>query len=227
MAWSGERRDRTGSGNMVAGAILIGLGVLLLLGQTLNIDLGHYLWPLFILVPGLAFFLGMLLGGRSTAGLAIPGSVITTIGLILLYQNTFNQFQTWAYAWALIPTAVGLGLVVQGFWSEQPRLIDSGRNLARIGLVLFVAFGAFFELLLNLSGFGLRSQWTWPLLLIALGVFLLMGRSRSAPSRVSQLPIQKATPPTDVTTQVEASADSAGGKETAASSIDSNEGRSE
>lgn len=55
----------------------------------------------------------MLAGGRSAAGLTIPGSIITTIGLLLLYQETFDHFESWAYAWALIPTAVGVGIVIE------------------------------------------------------------------------------------------------------------------
>ena len=46
---------RTG-GSMASGTVLIVLGVLFALAQLLGIRLGHYMWPLFIIVPGLALF---------------------------------------------------------------------------------------------------------------------------------------------------------------------------
>jgi hypothetical protein len=74
----------------LGGVILVGLGVLFLFQQAVGFDIAQYAWPLFVLVPGLAFLAAFALGPRSVAGLAIPGCVITTIGLILAVQNTFN-----------------------------------------------------------------------------------------------------------------------------------------
>ncbi len=68
--------------------LLIGLGLLFLLLQFVPLDLGRNAWPFFIIIPGLLFFAGMALGGRDAARLAIPGSIVTMVGLILLYQNT-------------------------------------------------------------------------------------------------------------------------------------------
>jgi peptidoglycan/LPS O-acetylase OafA/YrhL len=107
----------------------------------------------FVLLPGLALFLAMAAGGRAMAWLAIPASVVTMTGLILLIQNAYDLWQTWAYAWALIyPTAVGLGLWLEGAWRHQPRPEERGRTLAALGAVLFLAGAAFFEGVLNLSG---------------------------------------------------------------------------
>jgi hypothetical protein len=86
--------------------VLVALGTLFLLEQFFDFQLGQWLWPLFIIIPGLLFFVGMLLGGKSAGPLAIPGSIVTTVGLLLLYQNTFNHFESWAYTWALMPVAV-------------------------------------------------------------------------------------------------------------------------
>src|SRR6185312_11166376 len=91
--------------------------------------------------------------GRGSSGLAIPGSIVTTAGLILLIQNTFGIWQTWAYAWALIvPTAIGVGIWLMGTWGGKLRQQEVGRRMAEIGFIIFLAFAAFFELLVNLSG---------------------------------------------------------------------------
>ena len=91
-------------GSIIAGLILIAVGVLLLvlplfpsLSDIINIDKQ---WPLIIVGIGGLFILGALLGAP---GLAIPGCVIGGIGLMLYFQNLFDAWETWAYAWALIP----------------------------------------------------------------------------------------------------------------------------
>src|SRR5690348_13766190 len=90
----------------VGGIVLVGLGVLFLVQQALGFDIGRFGWPLFLILPGLAFLAAFALGPRGAAGMAVPGYVLTTIGLILAIQNTFGLWETWAYAWALIPASV-------------------------------------------------------------------------------------------------------------------------
>jgi len=57
------------------GLVIIGLIFLLqqIYGPSLQILSWSHLWPLFVIVPGLIFFLAMLQGGRRAAGLAIRG----------------------------------------------------------------------------------------------------------------------------------------------------------
>lgn len=173
-------------GGLVAGIILIGLGVVFLLEQVLNLDIWRYVWPLLILISGLICFAAMIVGGKGAGRLAIPGSILTMLGLLLLYQNAFDLFQTWAYAWALIfPTSIGIGHLIEGWWSNIPEVRERGLREFRSGLILFLIFAAFFELVLNLSGFffGDLSRYTFPVLLILLGLLLLIGRFLSWPGR--------------------------------------------
>jgi hypothetical protein len=170
-------KSRAGGASIGIGAVLVALGVLFLLEQFFDFRLGQWMWPFFIIIPGLLFFVGMALGGKSAGPLAIPGSIITTVGLLLFYQNTFNHFESWAYAWALIPTAVGIGLMLNGTWSDHPALVQNGRRVAGIGLVLFLAGFFFFELVLNIG--GMASGIVAPLFLIAAGIYLLLRRASS------------------------------------------------
>jgi hypothetical protein len=155
------------------------LGALFLLEQLLDFQLGQWLWPLFIIIPGLLFFVGMVLGGKSAGPLAIPGSIITTVGLLLFYQNTFDHFESWAYAWALIPAAVGCGLIINGIWNDLPALVYNGWRVLGIGLILFLVGFSFFELVLNIG--GMASGIVAPLFLIGAGIYLLLRRVSSAP----------------------------------------------
>jgi hypothetical protein len=158
----------------VAGAVLIVVGVLFLAQQLLGLDLGRYGWPLFVLVPGLALLAAFALGGRGAAGLAVPGCVVTTVGLVLLVQNTFDLWTTWAYAWGLIVAAVGLGLVLQGERLEQPRVVRTGFGLLEGGVLAFVVFGIFFELIIDPSRSGAARGLIGPLLLVGIGLYVLL-----------------------------------------------------
>lgn len=161
-------------GNQTIGLVLVVIGAIVLLGRFVAID---FAWPLFILLPGL-LLLGLATLGKMPA-LMIPGSIITTVGLILFVQSATDYFQSWAYAWALIPTAVGLGLWWQGDQAGDSKQRAEGRRTAGIGLSLFVAFAVFFELIIynNVLG-GLLGSIALPLLLIAGGAFLLLRQNR-------------------------------------------------
>jgi hypothetical protein len=163
---------------MIGGVVLVGLGVLFLGQQALGIDIGRFAWPIFVLLPGFALLIAFAVGPRSAAGLAIPGCVITTIGLILAIQNTFDLWQTWAYAWALIPASVGLGLRLQSERLGQPRAMQTGTRMFEGSLLVFVVLFVFFELILNLSHFtsGALRTLVGPAILILAGIYLLLRR---------------------------------------------------
>lgn len=160
------------------GIALVILGAVLLLGPSLDLDLGRLGWPLFILGPGALLLAVGLAGPREAAGLTVPGSAIAAVGAILMWQSLTGRFETWAYLWALIPTAVGVGLVLQGNRSDQDELRENGRKTAFGGLTMLLAFGAFFELFVfgGLAGAGFVGQIVLPLAAVAVGIWLLRRR---------------------------------------------------
>ncbi len=169
--------ERKSTWGFWVGVALIGLGILFILGQILRFDVMHFLWPFFILGMGAAFFIGMAAGGRSLGALAVPGSVLTTLGLILLFQNLFGLWATWSYAWALLICGTGVGLMIFGSQSQSPDLSRAGRAVAGVGLVLFFVFGLFFELGASLLGLRSPGGIFWPLALILVGLYALFGRT--------------------------------------------------
>ena len=42
--------------NMVLGAVLVALGIMFFAGQVLDVNLGRFAWPFFIIVPGVLLF---------------------------------------------------------------------------------------------------------------------------------------------------------------------------
>jgi hypothetical protein len=192
-----------GRSNFVIGLVLVGAGALFLLGQIIQVSSLQLLLPFYFLLPGIMFFVAMKLGGKTTGPLAIPGSIVTTAGLILLFQGLTDYYRSWWYAWALIlPASVGVGLIIHGMYSNEPRLIHSGRRWLTTGLILFLCFGAFFEILIFRSTAG---SIVWPGLMIALGIYLLLRRGShttvpavrteviSAPS--TEVPARRSAPP--------------------------------
>jgi hypothetical protein len=170
--------------NMVgtlAGAILILLGIAFLMGRLIlsvfDFDIGHYAWPFFIIVPGVLMFAGaFMLERQAGVTLAMFGGMVTMAGGILMLQNLFDLYATWAYAWALIaPTSMGLAKLLYGALRGLGDEVRNGLAMAGVGAVTFVIAGAFFELIIGLNGFGLNVSWVcWPTLLIGAGIITLI-----------------------------------------------------
>jgi hypothetical protein len=149
-------------GEAALGGLLLLLGIAVLLGQALDLDLGRVGWPFFVVVPGLG-----LLG----LGLAMPGrlgEVLATVGggghhgqAVLLVQNATDRFGTWAYAWTLV-VLVGPGI---------------GRWLAG-----FAVLAVFFEVVVGLGGRwdGAASRYGLAAVLILAGLVLLGRRLLAA-----------------------------------------------
>jgi hypothetical protein len=179
--------NKRNSGTLVAGAILIALGLLSLLGQLFRgYSFWSYLWPFIIIGIGGMFFIGMFAGGRSVAGLAIPGSIISTIGLMMFFQNLANHWESWAYSWTIILFSVGLGIFIMGLYTQDAQRRQSGMRVMRIGAILFIIFGGLFEGLIfsSLRDHGIQS-YIFPALLILLGIYLVIVRSGMLSSRRS------------------------------------------
>jgi len=180
-------------GSIVGGAILIVFGVLALLGQLFrHFDFWGTFWPFIIVSFGLMFFVGMFLGGKSTAGLAIPGAIISVIGLQMFLQNLTGYWETWSYGWTVILFSVGLGIFIMGAYNGSAQTRASGVNVMKIGAILFVIFGAFFELLFAAG--GLR-QLFFPAALILLGLYLILTRAGVLPRRSKETLDQPQNPP--------------------------------
>lgn len=155
---------------MVAGLLLILLGVFFLAVQFIPgleaLRDPSYWWPLFIVAWGAALLvLGLLIG---VPALAVPACIVGGIGLLLFWQNSTNNWDSWAYAWALIPGFVGVGIILSGLLSGKSRqMLGAGLWLLAISAVLFVVFASF------LGGPNLLGAY-WPVLLIVLGVLMLV-----------------------------------------------------
>lgn len=161
-------------GNVMLGGVLLLLGVIFLIGELFNIRIGHFVWPFFIIGPGVfLFLLSLVFDDETGKGVSAVSGLVTMVGLVLFYQNVTGHWASWSYAWALVaPTSIGLGMFMYGLFKGKPAIRKEGWDVTKVGLVIFLVAAVFFELIIGLSGFGF-GRFGWPVLLIALGVFLL------------------------------------------------------
>jgi hypothetical protein len=190
-----EMKDnRSNSGALIGGSLLIVFGVLAALQQIFrDVFTWSLIWPIVVIVFGGLFFAGMFAGGKGVSGLAVPGSIITGIGLLLLYQSVTGHWESWSYGWTLIVLFVGIGIYIMGLYAGDAGQKAAGRSVMRVGFILFVIFGAFFELILS-NGAALRGRnLLFPILLILLGSYIIVTRLGLFSGRKSEMEMPAST----------------------------------
>jgi hypothetical protein len=163
--------DASRRSGLVGGLILIFIGGAFLAAQFVpgirSWFRAENSWPLIVI--GVGIVLVVLALALRTPPLAIPGCIVSGIGCMLFYQNATGNWESWAYAWTLIPGFVGLGVILSGLMEGQSiRSLASGLWLMLISLVAFVIFGSFL-------GLGRFTPY-WPVLLV-LGGLLILGQT--------------------------------------------------
>lgn len=156
---------------LVGGSLAILLGILVIIGSFLPADSRVVSWPLIVIGVGTAF---LLFGsGTSAVGLVIPGAIVFGIGCLLYVQNLAHAWDSWAYAWALIPGFTGLGLVLfDRLTPASEGLRTAAKVLIAASVVLTLVFAA---------AVG-RQTWAWIALgaaLVAAGVVVVLRAMRS------------------------------------------------
>lgn len=183
--------NRSNAGTLIAGAILIAFGLLALARNFFPIFDWGSIWPLAIIAFGALFFVAMVAGGKPAAGFAIPGSIISGIGLVLLFQNITGRWESMSYFWALIIMFVGMGIYIMGWYGGDANQKRSGFGVMKVGFILFIIFGAIFEILI----FSSFNNLVFPVLLILLGVYLVLSRSGLFGRKKSEEPSNDSIPP--------------------------------
>lgn len=162
---------------IIIGSVLLVIGVLSLIGNFFHfLDMDN-LWPLIIIGVGAAFFVAVALGDKSRSGLAVPGSILVMVGLILFIMNLTNSWEAWAYCWALIICASGAGVWISGTRSERPELAKQGLDTLRTGLILFLIFAVVMEFIFTATGVHRQvNPIAWAILLCLVGLYLVVTR---------------------------------------------------
>jgi hypothetical protein len=172
---SAGREPSSGNPGLALGAILVIVGLILFAGQVVDVGIGDLGWPFWIIGAGVAILLvGLLL--VTEQGIVVGGVVVTVVGLVLLYQEATNHWESWAYAWALVgPAAAGFGMMLWGVRDGDRGAMRSGFWGLMGGLGFFIVGFLFFEGIIGISGRRLPlPDWTLPAAVIGIGVVLLV-----------------------------------------------------
>lgn len=145
-------------GLFLTGAALIVLGALWLFGAPTS-------WPLTIVGLGGVFLLAAML--YRVGALAIPGTLIGGLGVLLFGQNLTGWWASWLYVWPLVPGLVGLGLVVASVLGMP------GRRVRRAGMIWFVQALPMAGLMWFMRTFT-PFWFSWALILVGLGVMFIV-----------------------------------------------------
>ncbi len=160
-------------GTTYVASLLILAGLFFLAGNVVGPLLGlgwGQLWPGFLALTALAFYLPLLVWWgrrRELAGLAVPGTMLLANALIFFYNALSGDWDAWRYLWALEPLSVGLGLYAT--WLVGPRyrgLLIAGHVLSLTGLLLFAVLGLVFG--------GTLPRVMASFVLIGLGAYILV-----------------------------------------------------
>lgn len=150
--------------NLVLGVLLLAIGGIALLNNMgitdFNISIWR-LWPLFMIIPGLAFELSYF-NNNGPVGLLVPGGILLTQGALFMFCSFFGYGHL-AYLWPVFVGSVGIGLFQLYYFGnrERPLFYVSG------------AFIAFSVLSIFLSLISLEGNYVLPIILIAVGGMLL------------------------------------------------------
>ena len=161
--------DRHQRSSIAFALILILVGVWFLAVQLVPalqaFAISSHTWPLLIVAFGALWAAAALVAW--TPGLLVPASIFGGIGGLLYYQNATGNWESWAYAWTLIPGFVGVGVFFATLLQGKVReAITAGGWLILISGTLYLIFGSF------LGGPNLLGPY-WPVLIILLGVIIL------------------------------------------------------
>jgi hypothetical protein len=171
-----ERPPETGGVPTIAiGVVLVAVGALLFAGQLAGIGIEDIGWPFFVIAAGVAILLiGLVVANEQ--GMVVGGTVVTTVGLVLFYQDQTGRWETWAYAWALVgPAASGLGLALWGLRSGNAGDLRNGTWGLLGGLAIFAVGFLFFEGVIGIGGDRLAlPEWLLPVAVIGIGVAVLL-----------------------------------------------------
>jgi high-affinity Fe2+/Pb2+ permease len=190
------------SNGLAVGLVLIVVGLIAFALQRASIDVADWLggsgWTLFIIVPGLVLLVVAALTREGAAqGFTTAGFIVTAIGLLLLYQDQTGHWESWSYAWAVIPAAAGLSLVVHGLRTRTRELVSTGVTMVAIALGLLLVGGWYFETVFETGRVPFDISEAWPFVVMGIGALVIVAAlARRSPKAPASRPATHVEPPT-------------------------------
>lgn len=153
--------------NFFGGIIFLLLGIYLIISTIFNIEFSwNYIWPIFILLPGLKFEYDYYVK-KKNAGILVPGGILTTVG-ILFYLCAFFGYDILNFLWPTFILAPAIGMFQQFLATKTRGLIVPVFILGGLSIIFYIEELVEINVWNYIIGFGL----------IALGLSSLFGRKK-------------------------------------------------
>jgi hypothetical protein len=168
--------------SLIFGLALVAIGIISLLGNTLLATQAWRLWPLTVVIVGIALCIPGFFGlnRRGLGSFFIPGIPVLTTGGILLVASLFDNWSVWELAWPLEVLGLALGFALAAIFMRVAGLAIPAVIIGVNGLMLAFC---------NLS--GLWGAWAilWPIepLSIGLGLLIVGVLNRSSGTKLAGL----------------------------------------
>lgn len=168
--------------SLIFGCALVALGGLSLLGNAFLTTGAWRLWPLTVVLLGIALTLPGFYGlqSRGLGSFFIPGLPLLTTGGLLLFASLFGRWNVWELAWPLEVLALAVGFALAAIFMRVAGLAIPAMIIGINGLILAFC---------NLT--GLWEAWAvlWPLepLAVGLGLLVVGVANRSSGARLAGL----------------------------------------
>ena len=153
--------------SLIFGLALVAIGIFSLLGTTLLATQAWRMWPLTVIILGIALCVPGFFGlkKRGLGSFFIPGIPVMTTGGILLFASLFSRWDVWSLAWPLEVMGVALGFALAAIFMRVVGLAIPAVFIGLNGLLLAFC---------NLT--GLWEAWAilWPIEPLSIGLGLLI-----------------------------------------------------
>lgn len=160
-----------GNKNNFWGFFFVVIGVLLLISKVFNIQLFgmNRLWPLLVIILGLCFNL-MYFSGKAGPGILVPGGILTTIGILFLFE-TMTNWHFSGYTWPIYPFSVAIGLSELYIFGGRKRELR-----IPIAVLCIISIISFSNMLFGNVFRWINKSFLAPIIIIIIGLVFIFGK---------------------------------------------------
>lgn len=157
--------------NSTFGLVLVVVGAALILQKVLHFDISlwHFLWPLFLLIPGISMHLNYF-SNRNNSGNLFVAAILTTYGLLFLFNavtaDEYSHMLTFVY-----PLGISIGFFELYAFGDK-------RNGNFVAGLIFIVFSVYVLLNRFLPDMNNFKDYMVASLFIILGIFVLLKKNK-------------------------------------------------
>jgi hypothetical protein len=136
----------------------------------------NYVWPIFLFIPGAAFWGSYFLQGRKDWGLVIPATILTGLSLTFwlntYVQTNYDVASIWAITAFMYPGSVAAALWFAWLASNRKFGILIAAVITTC-VTLFVFCSTTIVMVIGDERFATANRIIWPIVIIGMGAIML------------------------------------------------------